>query len=82
LHAVIGHATQFFQWPQAIKHKLTRDGADPDRPLADEFPSYVAAMVYRYLGLKMPGWVYQPVAMRQLHLCISQRHTTYMTQCL
>ena len=39
---------------QAIRHKLQRNGEDPDRPLAEDFPNYVAAMVFRYLGLKMP----------------------------
>ena len=38
--------------PQAIQQKLRRD--DPDRPMAEDFPTYMAAMVFRYLGLKMP----------------------------
>ena len=54
--------------PQALRHKLTRDGTDPDRPLANDFPDYVAAMVYRYLGLKMPECVTPAFALRLLRL--------------
>jgi hypothetical protein len=51
---VLANCDQGGRPEQAIRHKLQRNGEDPDRPLADDFPNYVAAMMFRYLGLKMP----------------------------